>query len=173
MLPVIKTLEDLVRAGIIKEYVIGGATALLYFSQPTFTDDIDVFVYLAESGPRLLNISPIYKYLIEHRGATTKEDHILIEGFPIQFLVPYDDLSEEAFKKAVMAKIEGAQFRVFDLEHLMAIMIQLGKAKYIERLRILVENKSFDSKKLHRILTRFKLLGKWDKIKAGWKVTRA
>ena len=43
---VVQILDEMVKDGVIEDYVIGGATALLYFSEPTFTEDIDVFVHL-------------------------------------------------------------------------------------------------------------------------------
>lgn len=167
MIPVIRVLDDLVKAGIVREYVIGGATALLYFSKPTFTDDIDVFIYFTQPSSGLIDLSPIYKYLVDQKGAITKDEHIVVEGYPIQFLLPYDDLSREAFDKAIAVTVQGAQVRIFDLEYLMAIMIQLGKPKYMERLRILIENREFDEDKLNGILGRFNLTARWARMKEG------
>lgn len=164
MQPVLKTLNDMVKDGVIREYVVGGATALLYFSKPTFTEDIDVFVYTPQQSSLLIDLSPVYSYLVEKKGAVVRGEHVLIEGYPVQFLVPYDDLSREAFRNAIAIRLRRFRFKIFDLEYLMAIMIQLGKAKYRERLRVLSEDRAFDEKKLRPILKRFRLVEKWDKI---------
>ena len=47
----------------------------------------------------------------------------------------------------------------------MAIMIQLGKRKYRERLSILLEDRNFDEKKLAEILTEHGLNEKWNKFR--------
>ncbi|HLG19091.1 MAG TPA: hypothetical protein VI895_04650 [Bdellovibrionota bacterium] len=162
---VLKVLTKMVKDGVIQDYVIGGASALLYFSKPTFTEDIDVFVYTTASPSTLIDLSPIYNYLVKQKKALVQGEHILVEGYPVQFLIPYDDLSREAFEKAITVSLHHSRFKLFDLEYLMAIMIQLGKPKYLERLRILLEDKTFNEKKLLSILSRFRLSRKWDKMK--------
>ena len=169
MKPVIRVLNDMVRDGVVQGYAVGGATALLYFSKPTFTEDIDVFIRIERSASALVDLSSVYAYLAEKKGAVVRGEHVLIEGYPVQFLVPYDDLSEEAFQKAVPVSLGGSRFRVFDLEYLMAIMVQLGKENYRERLRILFQSRTFQEKKLQRILKRFHLIQRWNKLKKGLK----
>jgi len=164
---VLKVLNDMVKDGVIQDFVIGGASALLYFSKPTFTDDIDVFIYTTTHSFTVIDLSPVYEYLIKKKSAVPRAEHILLEGYPIQFLIPYDTLSLEAFENAVTVSLQNFQFKIFNLEYLMAIMIQLGKAKYLERLRVLLEDQTFDEKKLLSILERFHLVQKWDKIKKG------
>jgi len=128
---VIAAFDDLAERGVIKSYVIGGATALLYFSRPTFTEDIDVFIYLG-SDDQLVDLSPVYHALSSRQGIRMEGEHIYIDGFPVQLLVPYDALSQEAFDHAVSVSLVGKQCRIFNLEYLMAIMIQLNKPKYRE-----------------------------------------
>ncbi len=160
---VIRTLDELVEHKIIEEYVIGGATALIYFSTPTLTEDIDVFVYMKEQGS-LVDLSRIYGFLVEHKGVMVEGEYVFIDGFPVQFLVPYDDLSNEAFKQAVSAEYGGLPVKIFALEYLMAIMIQLNKVKYRERLRLLIETRIFDKRKLSAILKTHGLLAKWETL---------
>jgi hypothetical protein len=157
----------MVKDGVIADYVIGGATALLYFSEPTFTEDIDVFVYLKRRGnSTIVDLSPLYEYLTTKKGYRHDGDYILVEGFPVQFIVPYDALSVEAFSKAVVVSLAGNRVKIFNIEYLIAIMVQLGKRKYRERLRILVEDKPYDEAKLTDIVTRFDLMEKWNTVKS-------
>lgn len=156
----------MVKDGVIADYVIGGATALLYFSEPTFTEDIDVFVYLKHgTSGAIMDMNPLYEYLTTRRGYRHSGDYILVEGFPVQFIVPYDALSVEAFSKAAVVSLAGSRVKIFDIEYLIAIMVQLGKRKYRERLRILVEDKPFDEAKLSDIVTRFGLVEEWNKLR--------
>lgn len=161
MQQVISTLEEMVEEGIISDFVIGGATALIYFSSPTFTEDIDVFIYLKEATGPIIDIGPVYSFLKEKKNATQGDEYIFLEGFPLQFLIPYDDLTREAFENPVKIELDSKSFKIFGLEYLMAIMIQLKKKKYIERLRILIEEDNFDKGKLTSILERFKLTQDW------------
>ena len=164
---VIQILDEMVKDGVIADYVIGGATALLYFSEPTFTEDIDVFVYLKRRGnSTIVDMSPLYEYLTTKKGYRHDGDYILVEGFPVQFIVPYDALSVEAFSKAVVVSLAGNRVKIFNIEYLIAIMVQLGKRKYRERLRILVEDKPYDEAKLTDIVTRFDLMEKWNTVKS-------
>lgn len=164
---VIHTLDEMVRDGVIEDYVVGGATAVLYFSIPHFiTEDIDIFIYLkSQPASSLIDVSLIYNYLITKKNARIQGEYIIVDGFPIQFLVPYDELSKEAFANAIPITSENMRFKIFSIEYSMAIMIQLGKEKYIERVRTLVRHRLFDEKKLESLLEKFSLVSKWATMK--------
>ena len=162
---VISVLEELVEQKIITDFVIGGATALIYYSSPTFTEDIDVFIYPEGQSGIIIDLSPLYDYLKEKKNASQSEEYIFLEGFPLQFLVPYDELTREAFEKPVKISLRNSEFKIFGLEYLMAIMIQLKKKKYLDRLRVLIEEKSFDEEELNSILERFSLKRDWESLK--------
>lgn len=161
---VFQTLDELVTHKIIEDYVVGGATALIYYSTPTLTEDIDVFVVMKEQGA-LVDLSRIYAYLQQTKGARVEAEYVFIDGFPVQFLVPYDGLSNDAFEKAVWVDYGGRKVKVFALEYLMAIMIQLNKPKYRERLRLLLESKIYDTQMLDNILTAHDLVAQWHTLR--------
>jgi hypothetical protein len=167
---VIETLDEMVRDGVIEDYVIGGATAVLYFSIPHFiTEDVDVFVYLKQQpASSLIDVSSIYNYLLSRKSTRIQGEYIIVDDFPIQFLVPYDELSKEAFANAIPITSENMRFKIFSIEYSMAIMIQLGKEKYIERLRTLMRLRLFDEKKLEFLLEKFDLVSKWGMMKQRW-----
>ena len=43
---VITILNDLEKEGVIENYALGGAIALLFYSEPISTEDLDVFIFL-------------------------------------------------------------------------------------------------------------------------------
>lgn len=167
---VVQTLDEMVQDGLIEDYVIGGATAVLYYSIPHFiTEDIDVFVYMKGSkNSPLIDLSPLYNYLVSRKAARIQGEYVVVDEFPIQFLVPYDDLSKEAFAHAIEVTPDRLRFKIFSLEYSMAIMIQLGKAKYVERLRVIVKHELFDTTTLNALLERFNLTTKWTALKRQW-----
>lgn len=116
---VIHTLDEMVRDGVIEDYVIGGATALLYFSVPNFvTEDIDVFVHLKDRpSSSIIDVSPLYNYLISRKNAHIQGEYIVVDDFPLQFLTPYDELSNEAFANAMSVSPENIPFKIFKLEY--------------------------------------------------------
>ena len=59
---IIEVIEDLKENNIIQEYSLGGATALLYYSTPHLTEDIDIFIHLEKKG-LLYSLSEIYSFL--------------------------------------------------------------------------------------------------------------
>ncbi len=84
--PTLKVINQLEAEGIIKRPTIGGSIALMYYSQPAKTDDLDVFCYIVGQED-FVSLSPIYKRL-EELKYEIKDLYINIEGVDVQFLVP-------------------------------------------------------------------------------------
>ena len=60
-------------------------------------------------------------------------------------------------------------FRLFTLEHLMAVMVQTSRGKDKARLEVILKAKiEFDYSKWDEILIRYNLAEKWNSIKAGF-----
>ncbi|MBI4369387.1 MAG: hypothetical protein HY547_04080 [Elusimicrobia bacterium] len=161
----ISVLNKMVEDGVIENYAIGGAVAALFYAEPVETFDLDVFVIIGESKSSILSLSPIYRYLKE-KGYHSKKEHIWVRGIPIQFLVPYNALIEEALREAVQKKFNHEQVRVMRAEHLMAVMAQTGRAKDKIRISILRQQAKYDERRLRDILKRHGLAARW-KIVAG------
>jgi hypothetical protein len=157
---IIDILDDLQKNDLIDEYVLGGATALLYYSTPHLTEDIDVFISVQHKGI-IINLSPIYSFLKKKYKAKEYKETLLLDDNPVQFLVPMDGLTEEAFKKYNEIKIRSKKLKIFSLEYLIAIMLHLGKSKYKERLRVVKEENKYDSVVLNKILKKYNLESKW------------
>jgi hypothetical protein len=58
----VKTLKD---EGVLTEYALGGAMAIAFWSEPTATYDLNVFV-LMESGGLLVDLGPLYDWAGRH-----------------------------------------------------------------------------------------------------------
>jgi len=163
MLEVIDMLDDLEKNNIVEDYVIGGATALLYYSTPHLTDDIDVFIKKKQNGI-LFSLTDLYEFLKNKYKAKEDGEFLIVKGNPIQFLVPGDKITQEAFDNPNNVSIKGKKFKIFSLEYIIAIMLFLGKPKYRERLRIVKEENKYNISSLNFILHKYNLLEKWNKI---------
>lgn len=69
--------------------------AATFYLEPAATLDVDVFVLLSNPGGALVSLTPIYEYL-KSRGGIEDREHIVIGDWPVQFLVPANELETEA-----------------------------------------------------------------------------
>jgi tetrahydromethanopterin S-methyltransferase subunit A len=152
--------------GIIDNYAIGGATALIYYFEPINTQDIDVFILLKEKdSSKLINLNPIYQYLRRLKYKVEKE-YVIIQQIPVQFLVPYNDLLSEAVENAIYVNYSSDKVRIIALEYLMAIMVQTGRTKDKARLEDIIKcDIKYNKYKFHSILKKHSLFDKWKKFK--------
>jgi len=126
-------LNALKDAGIVREYAIGGATAVLFYAEPTRTYDLDVFVLLANApaGARI-SLQPCYGWAAQ-KDFPTSAEHIIIHGVPVQFLPAHNALAEAAVATARTIAYEDVPVRVIGPEHLAALAFQAGGARRRER----------------------------------------
>jgi hypothetical protein len=149
---VFKELNTLKEERVIGDYALGGATAVLFYAEPTRTYDVDVFVLLASvRASALVSLDPIYEWA-RCRGFTEKSEHILIHGVPVQFLPAHNALAEEAVATARTLDYEGVPVRVIGPEHLAALAFQAGGGRRRERAWQLIESGSVDKTKLDGLL---------------------
>jgi hypothetical protein len=178
-------------AGVIERYAIGGAVAATFYLEPVATLDVDVFVeFHTEPGSQMISPEPIFRYLrdrgcamegehgvrgrrrVDYMGrvATRPSDqeiasqHIVIAGWPIQFLPAGSALVQEALAKAVEKDVEGTPARVFTAEDLAAIALETGRAKDKARVLQFIEADAIDLDRLQEILTRHGLAGAWEQF---------
>ncbi|MGA8428858.1 MAG: hypothetical protein WB729_03480 [Candidatus Sulfotelmatobacter sp.] len=147
--------------GVIAHYAIGGAVGATFYLEPAATYDLDIFVILpAVDKGLLVSLAPIYKYLTA-RGATVQHEHIVIHGWPVQFLVPGNDLEREAVAGSLPTKVDGISTWVMTEEHLVAIALQTGRTKDYLRIMQFIEQQAVDMKALQAIIKRYGLTEKW------------
>ncbi len=159
--PTLRIINSLVTEGLIESYVIGGSLAILYYSEPFSTDDLDVFCYVP-GKPVFFHLGPVWQYL-ESLGYKTKGLYITIEGVDVQFLSPgpNDDLEMEAMETAIPIEVEGVSSHVFQLEYALAIKVKAGRLKDWNHIEIALNSAEPDIPKLEGILQRFGLFEKW------------
>ena len=91
-------------------------------------------------------------------------EHIVIAGWPVQFLPPNSPLVEEALAQAAEKDVDGIPARVFTAEHLAAIALQTGRAKDKARLLQFVESGQLDAGIFQAILERHALVAAWKRF---------
>jgi len=150
--------------GVIECYAIGGAVGATFYLEPVATLDVGVFVeFRAEPGSRPVSLEPIFTYLRD-RGCTMEGEHIVIAGWPVQFLPANSNLLQEALVAAVEKSVEGTSARVFTAEHIAAIALQTGRAKDKARVLQFIEANAVDLGRVREILTRHGLNGNWQQF---------
>ena len=75
---VFRVLAQMQDEGVVADYAIGGATAVLFYAEPTRTYDVDVFVSLPSGPlPALVSLSPVYEWA-KNRGIEVQGEHLMI-----------------------------------------------------------------------------------------------
>lgn len=157
-------LNDLERSGVVEKYAIGGAFALLFYSEPSLTYDVDVFVFLPRQKDSLLiSLDPLYRSL-ESMGHVADKEHVMIAGVPVQFIPAHNALTEDAVRDANECDYRGTPVRVFKLEYLLAVMLDTNRAKDKARILQLLDEATFDNALLRNILKKHGLEKKWEAL---------
>src|SRR5947209_4031114 len=159
---VARVLHALQEKGLIGAWAVGGAAAVVYHAEPIATADMDVFTHLPQSAGGLVSLSPIYAEL-NRLGYQPRADAVVIAGIPVQILPAATPLHEEAIREAIEVRAGKETLRVFTPEHLVAIALQLGRAKDKLRIHHLLESSRsrLDLAKLDAILRRHGLQDRW------------
>lgn len=151
---VLNAANGLVAAKFIEDWALGGALAAIYYVEPFATYDADVFFIPADKG-LTAGIPAIYTHL-QARGWQVEGEHLLVRGFPVQFLAA-SALTEEAVREAVPIEFEGVPAKVFRAEHIVAIAASVGRQKDKARIEQLLQQADLDRTQLNGILQRHKL----------------
>jgi hypothetical protein len=151
---VLRAANELVTVGLIEDYALGGALAAIYYVEPFTTYDADIIFVAAEKG-LTAGIPAIYAHLQE-RGWRVEREHLLVNGFPVQFLAAAG-LTEEAVREARVIEYEGVPAKVFRPEHIIAIAASVGRHKDLARIDQMLEQAEIDRSFLDVILRRYKL----------------
>lgn len=151
---VLRAANDLAAAGLIKDYALGGALAAIYYVEPFTTYDADI-IFVATDRGLTAGIPGIYAHL-QARGWRVEREHLLVDGFPVQFLAAAG-LTEEAVREARKIEYEGVPAKVFRPEHIIAIAASVGRHKDLARIEQLLEQTEIDTTLLDDILRRYNL----------------
>lgn len=161
----IEVLNNLKEKKLIDDYAIGGGVASIFYTEPIFTYDLDVFVIVKpELRDKIISLAPIYDYLTS-KGYFWKGEHIVIEGFPVQFLPAGTGIEREAVETAKEVAYSEVETKVLSAEYLIAIALKVGRRKDFEKITRLFEQSKIDKKELGKILKKHGLLDKFKRWK--------
>ena len=156
----IKVINEMQAQGIIKKYAVGGAVAAIFYIETILTYDLDIFIIPTEESENLLALSPVYNYL-KGKGYNPQQEHIIIEGIPVQFLPGYNDLVKEAVDNAAPMKYKDTIANVLTPEYLLAIMVQTSRPKDKQRIIKFLDEGNVNEPHLDEILKNHKLITKF------------
>ena len=151
-LQVLNSMRD---EGVIEEYAVAGAMALLFWTEPVPTFDLDVLLFLPASGESVVSLHSIYRWT-EARGYKARKEHIQIEGVLTQFLPSPSPLADEAIETAATLDYRGVPVKVVKPEYLVALYCEPSArtAKRRERVAMLLDWPGLNRKLLNEILDR-------------------
>lgn len=161
---VIRRLNRLKKAGVIKDYAIGGAHAVAYYLEPIKTLDLDIFVF-AESDRDFY----IFRSYIKKAGFKMRGTHVIIDDTPVHFLPgSLHPFINEAVRKAKRISVRNIPSKVLTVEYLIVSLLMAFRLKDkmvipdlleladMEKLGIIIERFSDEEtpvdKRLQRIL---------------------
>ncbi len=157
----ISVINQMLTAGIIENYALGGATAVIFYTEPIATEDVDIFVHLKSGSNPFMEFQPIFNYL-KANGYEMKGEHFYVEGFPVQFLPTGTNLLDEAIDEANEFQLpEEVIVRVMTPEHLVAVMLKTGRLKDYLRIGVFLEHKVVNLVELQTVLAKHNLTEKW------------
>lgn len=157
-LEVLNRLKD---RALIKDYAVGGGIATIFYTEPIFTYDLDVFVIVkSEPAGKIISLVPIYDYL-SSKGYSWKGEHIIIKGLPVQFIPVESGIEREAIENAKDVTYSGVKTKILSAEYLIAIALKVGRRKDFDKIGRLVEQAKIDKKVLESILKEHRLLVKF------------
>ena len=154
----LRVLNDMKGSGVVEDYAVADAMAMVFWAEPIPTYDLDVLVFLPGDEAMIVSLAPLYDWAAG-RGYTTQAEHVMIEGVPVQFLPAHSSLAEKAIDRAVSLEYEGVPVRVVKPEYLVALYVERGARtlKRRERAAALMESSALDRAALDDLLKRFGL----------------
>ncbi len=152
-------LNQMVADGVVENYAVAGAVGAIFYVEAFSTKDLDVLVQTPED--RLIIELPGWRYLQSLGYTEVEHEGIVVEGWPVQFLPATTPLEHEAYIKAQLIDVEGVPVRVARPEHLVAIMVKVGRQKDIARIAMFLSQDAVEMSALEDVISRHGLSEKW------------
>jgi hypothetical protein len=149
----------MVRDGVIEKYAVAGAIGAMFYVEPFSTKDLDVFVLIPQD--RIIIELPGWDYLKALGYTEVQNEGIVVEGWPVQFLPATTPLEREAYLNAQLLHVEEVPVTVALPEHLVAIMLKVGRPKDIARIRMFLSQDAVEISALEDVIGRHGLTEKW------------
>ena len=157
-------LNQMVKDGAIEDYAVAGAIGAMFYVEPFSTEDLDVLVMTPED--RLVIELPGWEYLKARGYTEIRKEGIVVEGWPVQFMPVNNALEREAYVNGQQVDYDGVSVRVVLPEHLVAIMLKVGRLKDLARVQMFLSQKAVDLDALEDVVRRHGLLDKWTDFKS-------
>jgi hypothetical protein len=74
----LRVLNTMKADGVIREYAVAGGLAIVFWTEPVATYDLDVLVFLPPGAGPLVSLESVYRWASAH-GYVADMEHILIE----------------------------------------------------------------------------------------------
>jgi len=158
-------LNQMVADGAIEDYALAGAVGAMFYVEPFSTHDIDVLIVIPETEGKLIAELPGWKYLSSRGYSEIRGEGIVVEDWPVQFLPVSDDLEHEAYLNATNQTLDNVTVRVVQPEHLVAMMLKVGRLKDFARIQMFLSQDAINSELLEDILQRYDLNDKWNEFR--------
>jgi hypothetical protein len=158
-----EVINQMVADGAIANYAIAGAIGAMFYVEPFSTEDLDAFVLTPQD--RLVTELPGWDYLKARGYTEIRKEGIVVEGWPVQFIPVNNSLEREAYLNAQDLDYDGVIVRVVLPEHLVAIMLKVGRLKDLARVEMFLTQEEVDLDALEDILRRHGLYDKWAEFK--------
>ncbi len=154
-----RLLNEMLGAGVINTYAVFGAVAQMRYTEAVATLDADVLVGVpAPAGLDVLR--PIYQFCAA-RGYQPEGEAIRVGAWPVQFIVAFSPLTEEAMQHAQVEEVGGVPLRVVGPDYLAAIALSVGRAKDHARVLALFEAGATTVGAVAALAARHGLAAKW------------
>ncbi|OFW99409.1 MAG: hypothetical protein A3D94_16715 [Alphaproteobacteria bacterium RIFCSPHIGHO2_12_FULL_66_14] len=172
----LKVINKMVEDGVIRRYAVAGAVGALYYLEPVATSDVDILISIDELDPPasgFMVLKPVTDYLAKAGYTEYRDEGILVEGWPVQFLPVADDLDAEGLDQAIEIEMPDEagpiEVNVLRPEHLVATALKVGRFKDEIRIRSFLDLKKVDFQALAGVYDRHHLWDKWARFceKAG------
>ena len=118
-----RAINELKATGVVEDYAVAGAMALVFWTEPVATFDLDVLVSLPQAGSGIVRLDGLYAWAKAH-GYPVEAEHIVVEGMPTQFVPSPNRLANEAVIAAAELDYEGVPVRVVRPEYLIALYLE-------------------------------------------------
>ena len=157
----LQVLLQLREEGALAQFAIGGAVAASFYIEAVATEDLDIFAFLHPAPGGLLLLTPLYDRL-KALGATVRNEHVLIHGWPVQILPAYTPLVEAAVSAAQPQTFEGLTVPVVTADYLCAIALQTGRPKDYQRVYALISAGCVGATTLRQLIQSHHLQDRWN-----------
>lgn len=164
---ILKIVNKLQKARLIKNYAIGYEIAAIYYTEPFHIKGLEVKVFfIPPEGVNPQKVSSEIRAWLSSKGYKRTKD------MPLHLICATDELTREAIKKGVRIKYKHTVTRIFRPEYIIAMMMRTYST--IDQITIdkLLRQTKVNKQRLNVVLNKFELLDKFRQYQELRKISR-